>query len=68
MSVWVNEDVGAPKANTGEDFDRRRDDLLGDVLDRASTILEAFLCQFLLPNCFVMAFSVPVCDVLVLPF
>lgn len=56
VPVCVNKDVGALVANTGGEFDRRRDDRIEDVVDPASTMLAVLLCQLLLRNIIAVIF------------
>lgn len=56
VSVLVNEDVGALRANNGGGFDWLGDDRLDDVVDPVSTTLMIFLSKHLVRNCFAVAF------------
>lgn len=61
-SILVNEAVGAVKANTGRNFGQRREGLLGDVVDTASTVVMVLLRRLLLPNRFAVVFLFPACE------
>lgn len=66
--AFVKDVVGALTVNTGEDFNRRRDDQ-GDVLeDPVSTTLAVLLCWLCLPNRFALASWILACGGFVLLF
>lgn len=62
VTAFVNDEVGALMANTSEDFDPRRDDRLGDVVDLASTILVFLLSQLRLSMVFAASYWTLVCE------
>lgn len=68
MSGRVIEDVGALTRNTGWDSDCGRDDLLGDVVESVSTMLEVLLYELPLPNLFAVAYWFLAFDDFALPF